>query len=97
MECKYAYLKSNIPYVLCKKELEPSGMDRKELFHAVCSHQAHCPKINCHKLTAEWVNCVKLAERNQRALEEAVGADVSTEAPAPKTRSKSRRKPQNEE
>ena len=97
MECKYAYMKKNIPYVLCSKEPEPKGIDRKELFHAVCGHQAHCPKENCHKLTGSWLRCVKLAERNQMAYEEALGVAESTEAKAPKTRPRSRRKPQNEE
>lgn len=97
MECKYAYMKKNIPYVLCNKEPEPGKYDRAALFHAACPHQALCPKANCHKLTAGWLKCVNLAESNQNALEDAVGVDVSAEEEAPKKPSRSRRKPQTEE
>ena len=62
MECKYAYMKQNIDYVLCRKEPEPNRHDREKLFHSMCGHQVNCPKENCHKLTANWRNCVKLVE-----------------------------------
>ena len=63
MECKYAYMKQHIDYVLCKKEPDPSRHDREKLFHAVCAHQVECPKEKCHKLSANWRNCSKLVER----------------------------------
>ena len=97
MDCKFAYMKHDIEYVLCKKEPEPARADRSALFHAVCGHQAHCPKENCHKLTASWPNCVKLAEKPQNDTGERFGEEVSVDTEEPKKRSRNRRKPENEE
>lgn len=69
MECKFAYMKQHIDYVLCKKEPEPGRHDREKLFHAICGHQVDCPKENCHKLTANWRNCTKLVEREPEPVE----------------------------
>ena len=88
MECKYAYMRSDIEYVLCKKEPTPDRTDRNALFHAVCGHQAHCPKKNCHKLTASWLNCVKLSEKPQDDAGETFEEAVSTQEEAPKKRSR---------
>lgn len=97
MECKFAYLRHDIEYVLCKKEPEPSRTDRNALFHAVCAHQAHCPKQNCHKLTASWINCAKLAEKPQDGAGELSGVVVSTKGEAPKKRSRKATQPVSEE
>lgn len=97
MDCRFAYMKQDIEYVLCKKEPTPSRQDRTALFHAMCGHQAHCPKQNCHKLTASWKRCVKLAERNQAAYE-AVLAEPLREPAGPAEKPKrSRRKPKADE
>ena len=97
MECSFAYLKHDIEYVLCKKEPEPCRTDRNALFHAVCGHQAHCPKKNCHKLTASWLNCVKLAEKPQNDAGERFDEEVSTQDEAHKKRSRRATQPKNEE
>jgi hypothetical protein len=88
MECKFAYLEKNIDYVLCDKEPKPNPFDRTELFHAVCAHQAHCPKQKCHKLTASWLNCVKLAEKPQDNAGEDFEGEVSVQEEAQKKRSR---------
>ncbi len=92
MDCKFAYIKKKIPYVLCLKETEPDGYDRKALFSAMCPHQEYCHKLDCHKLTPEWVGCLKLRENVQNGAEVAFVADASEDAPATKTRQKRRRK-----
>lgn len=97
MECKHAYLKRDIEYVLCDLEPQPSRANRSSLFHAVCAHQAHCPKQNCHKLTSAWVNCVKLAEKPQDDAGERFDEAVSTQEEAPKKRTRSATKPEGEE
>lgn len=97
MECKFAYTQPNIPYVLCKKENVPTGYDRKELFHAVCIHQVHCPKQNCHRLTAEWKTCMKLAEKPQNGAGVAFVAEASVGGATKKTPQKRTRKPKTEE
>ena len=88
MECKFAYMKHDIEYVLCKKEPEPTRADRNALFHAVCGHQVHCPKQNCHKLTASWMNCVKLTEKPQEAAGEPFNEGIPVQDEAPKKRSR---------
>lgn len=91
MECKHAYMKQNIDYVLCDKEKNPNPNNRTELFHACCPHQTHCPAKNCHKLSASWLRCIKLAETHQNAfeavLDEVVSApDEATKKPTRRTR-----------
>lgn len=101
MECDFAYIQKNIPYVLCKKEAVPTGADRKELFHAVCIHQIHCPAQNCHKLTAEWPKCFKLREKAAQKPQEGVRAafvpEGAVDTEAEKTTRKRARKPKTEE
>ena len=70
MECRHAYMKQHIEYVLCDKEPEPSRQNRTAVFHAMCAHQVSCPKQNCHKLTASWQNCMKLVEQKPELTSE---------------------------
>lgn len=92
MDCKNAYLKNNIPYILCKLEREPIRQNPAEIAHAVCVHQAHCPKENCHKLTAGWLKCTKLAvkqaEKPQEAAQQAFGDSAEKVTPKKRTRKK---------
>lgn len=97
MECKYAYMKSDIEYVLCNKEPTPTRHDRTALFHAMCGHQAHCPRQNCHKLTPSWKNCVKLAERNSAAYESVFSEPIAEPEEVAEKPKRSRRKPKAEE
>lgn len=92
MECRYAYMKQNIDYVLCKKEPEPTRYDREKLFHAVCAHQVHCPRENCHKLSAGWMHCAKLAEKRQEAYSDVFPGMVSEPDEELKPAAKGRRK-----
>lgn len=91
MECRHAYKDREIEYILCDKEPKPYKNDRKAVFHAMCSHQAHCPKANCLKLTASWLECVKLAESNLKSLEDAIGEKVSEDTAEEKASQKPRR------
>lgn len=97
MECPHAYMKQHIDYVLCKKEPEPTRYDRDKLFHAVCAHQVHCPKENCHKLSAGWQNCVKLREAPRSAPDEVFASEVQTPDEETKKAARSRRKPKTDE
>ena len=86
MECKYAYTKQHIDYVLCSKEPEPSRHDREKLFHAMCGHQVNCPKQSCHKLSATWRQCVKLIEPAEPTYEDVfpdAGEDPELVQPKP--------------
>lgn len=97
MECQHAYLDRDIDYVLCDKEPKPNRFDRTSLFHAVCAHQAHCPKQNCHKLTASWLNCVKLPMKPQGGAGEPFDETIPVQEEAPKKRSRRATKPESEE
>lgn len=97
MECRYAYMKQHIDYVLCNKEPEPDRHDREKLFHAVCAHQVDCPTKKCHKLSANWKRCAKLAEANQAAYEHVMSEVVQTPAEEPKKPTRRRKAAQSEE
>lgn len=101
MDCYHAYMQKKIPYVLCDKENIPSGYDRRELFHAVCIHQAACPRQNCHKLTPDWPSCLKLREIPTEEPRDGAGvafvAEEHTDMPEAKTPQKRTRKPKSEE
>ena len=100
MDCKHAYLKDKIPYLLCDMENIPSGYDRRELFHAVCLHQAECPQHNCHKLTPAWPSCLKLREIPTEKPQESAGvafvSDEGVDTATKKAPQKRTRKPQSE-
>lgn len=97
MECTHAYLRKDIEYLLCDLEPQPSRANRLSLFHAVCAHQAHCPKQNCHKNTPSWVNCAKLTEKPQDDAGERFDEAVSTQGEAPKKRTRRATKSENED
>lgn len=97
MECTHAYLRKDIEYLLCDFEPQPSRANRPSLFHAVCAHQAHCPKQNCHKNTPSWVNCAKLAEKPQDDAGERFDEAVSTQEEATEKRTRRATKPESEE
>ena len=97
MQCKFAYLKRDIDYILCCKEPEPTRYDREKLFHAVCAHQVECLKENCQKLSASWERCAKLREAPKTAYEEVFPDTVQEPDEELKPAKKSRRKAQTEE
>lgn len=96
MECRHAYLKQNIDYVLCDKEPTPNRNDRTALFHAVCAHQVDCPKQHCHRLSAGWMRCVKLREDAQNATGATFAPAVSEDTAGRKMPPRTRRKPKDE-
>lgn len=63
LECKHAYFKEGLNYVLCNKEKEPQKTDLKECAKAMCQHQRYCPQVRACALKPEWRECGKLAEK----------------------------------
>ena len=97
MDCEFAYMKDKIPYVLCRKEPEPDRFDRKSVFHAACPHQEHCPKQNCHKLTAAWMSCFKLSQKPRDGAGVAFVAPTDEGTATKKTAQKATRKAKSDE
>lgn len=88
MECSHAYITKNIDYVLCDFEPTPSRLNRTAIFHSMCGHQAHCPKENCHKLTAGWRQCTKLNATPQNAAGAKIGGAIPTQGKTAKKRTR---------
>ena len=88
MLCKHAYQRADFPYLLCELEGEPMRQSLKDLAHAVCLHQAHCPKANCFKMTPGYESCRKLAEKPQESAEETNATEATNDTPKKKTRRK---------
>lgn len=92
MECPHAYLQRGIEYVLCDREAFPMRQNKADVAHAVCLHQAFCPKENCHKLSANWAKCNKLAVRSPERAQESAGAQNATKATNATPKKKTARK-----
>lgn len=60
MDCKHAYFKDDIQYVLCDCGGKPQSKKLNEVTKYMCQHQRYCPNIRACALLPEWVNCDKL-------------------------------------
>lgn len=62
MDCKYAYTEASYDHILCKLETPPTPRDKASYFHALCTSQEFCPTKGCHKLSADWKDCLMRKE-----------------------------------
>lgn len=79
MDCKHAYLKDGIHYILCRKEEEPDvtpRKDRHKLYHSMCLYQAFCRNEGCYRLKPEYIQCKKLQESAGEYAREAKGENA---------------------
>ena len=60
MDCKHAYFKDGVQYVLCDCGGKPQNSKLAELTKHMCAYQRFCPNIRACALLPEWVNCHKL-------------------------------------
>lgn len=60
MDCRYAYFKDGVPYVLCRKDKEPRTNRLDEITKCMCGYQRFCPNIRACALLPTWVECQKL-------------------------------------
>lgn len=60
MDCKHAYFKDDIQYVLCDCGGKPQSKKLNEVTKHMCQYQRYCPNIRACALLPEWVNCDKL-------------------------------------
>ena len=60
MECKHAYFKDDIPYVLCDCVGTPRTKKLDEVTKCMCGYQRFCPNIRACTLLPEWRECSKL-------------------------------------
>lgn len=59
MDCKHAYFKDNIPYVLCDCDGTPRTARLDEVTKYMCGYQRFCPNIRACTLLPEWIACSK--------------------------------------
>lgn len=90
MDCKHAYLKNGIQYILCHHEPQPQPNDHRSLFHATCPFQVFCKTSNCHKMTPEWKGCAKIVSESRQNAARQI---IEEPAPKPTPRRKPRKKP----
>lgn len=64
MDCKNAYIKNGINYILCSREPEPKPGDQRAICHAICGFQRFCPTIRSCTLLPSYVGCMKLKAEN---------------------------------
>lgn len=69
MECKYAYKKTGVQYILCKCLGEPQSVKMADTAHYMCGHQRFCQKIQDCSLLPSWTECKvrKMAEAKAKA------------------------------
>ena len=61
MDCKHAYFKDGIQYVLCDCDgATPKTKKLSEVTQYMCAYQRFCPNIRACALLPEYVNCSKL-------------------------------------
>lgn len=61
MDCKHAYFKDDIPYVLCRCEKEPRTNKLRDVSGSMCGYQRFCPNIRACALLPTWPECRKLS------------------------------------
>lgn len=92
MACQYAYTRTDVEYVLCKKEGSVNVRDRKSVIHATCPHQSFCNARRRYILNGEAINCIKLKETLDTAREGDVGATSPTNTVKSTVKKKSAKK-----
>ena len=93
MECKNAYRKDGINYILCRCAGEPDPRDTHAICHAMCGFQRFCPNIRDCTLLPGWTGCTRLkAQTLPRTAQEAAGsgkeAGAGSDSPKKRTRKK---------
>ena len=91
MECKNAYRKDGISYILCRCAGEPDAKDQRAVCHALCGFQRFCPNARTCTLLPTWPGCMRLKapERPQEAAESEREPETGENAPKKSTRRKS--------
>ena len=69
MECKYAYVKNGINYVLCKCQGEPSSDKMQDVAHCMCGHQRFCTQIKHCTLLPTWQYCQTKKQADKKAAD----------------------------
>ena len=100
MECKHAYFKAGINYVLCKCQGEPASESIQDLTRCLCGHQKFCRQIRSCSLLPTWRDCIVKKQHEEEKLEKAMAnamieltdGAVPIQAPPEKKRSTRKRK-----
>lgn len=94
MECKHAYLKSGVNYVLCKCQGEPKSLKMQDVTPCMCGHQRFCPQIQHCTLLPTWQNCLVKRQAEKKTVVAFEEEDEKVEEPAPKPKRTSRKRKQ---
>ena len=70
MDCKHAYFKDGIQYVLCDCGGAPKSRKLVDVTPHMCAYQRFCPNIRTCALLPEWVNCPRL--KTEKPTEEKI-------------------------
>lgn len=79
MDCKHAYFKDGIEYVLCDFCTTPRTKKLPEVTQSMCTYQRFCPNKRTCALLPEWVNCSRI-KSEQHPAETAVPAVTKSKA-----------------
>lgn len=91
-ECREAYAMDGIPYIVCARELKPTGTDKQAMYHALCPYQRFCGEKRCAVLLPEWTRCKKnAAAKAQEAARAPLTPDTTAEPPKKKSAQKRRK------
>lgn len=85
-ECKHAYSRDDVPYILCDREKAPAKGNQKDISHACCPFQRFCGTRNCKVLTAQWTGCLK--NKHDGDTQKVMEAKASAAEAKPKSASK---------
>lgn len=93
MECKNAYRKDGINYILCRCAGDPNPRDMHAVCHAMCGFQRFCPNIRACTLLPTWAGCTRLKPpAPPQTLQEAAGGGMQAETGNDSPKKNSRRK-----
>mgnify|MGYP003302997214 CR=1 FL=1 len=69
MECKHAYRRDDVDYIICDYSGKVTSNKLSEVAPKLCLHQRFCPNVRNCTLLPSWVECTKLKEEALKETE----------------------------
>ena len=99
MECKHAYRRDDVDYIICDVDGKVTSNKLSEVAPKLCLYQRFCPNIRNCALLPTWVDCQKLANEAVKMTAEAeideYGEVIPTKAPTVQIKRTSKKKSSN--